>query len=439
MVFKCHIKGHQQEAAKEAELDDGDATPQPETPESDDSADVVSTDFRSLSSMADHWPWSSVLVKTIWLGIFLVIFQVGIGKVVTLFLSWLNEKLNGYSLGVVTLLFVIIGLLMFLLPPVPGVPVYVSGGIIITNSAWKVMDFSLALLYSSVICWLIKLLAIFCQQKLIGEGLGNAVAIRAMVGVNSPAIRAIKLILEEPGIKMGKVCILCGGPDWPTSVLTGILKLSVVEMLFASMPVFFLIMPCVASGALLLRASEGAKWVSAGSLALTGASMMQGSAALLAVYFIQQVLNHRIDEINAMENDEEVEKLDKATAEKNAAYLRVTDWHAANFPKFWKGLLFIGMLSMATCCYIFFFFSSSCFVPFKVTDSIGVTFGGNPVNIIRTNGWVAMGFCVFSYLCLIIFNRMATSKAARSKGPAPGKAIASNRSIEVKGTKKIIM
>ena len=30
--------------------------------------------------------------------------------------------------------------------------------------------------------------------------------------------------LKRPGLDMGKVGILCGGPDWPTSVLTGLLK-----------------------------------------------------------------------------------------------------------------------------------------------------------------------------------------------------------------------
>jgi hypothetical protein len=35
-------------------------------------------------------------------------------------------------------MFVGIGLGMFLLPPVPGVPVYISGGIIVTSSFMKV-------------------------------------------------------------------------------------------------------------------------------------------------------------------------------------------------------------------------------------------------------------------------------------------------------------
>lgn len=42
---------------------------------------------------------------------------------------------------------------------------------------------------------------------------------RAKLGVNSTTMRAIKVLLSDPAaLTMGKVCILVGGPDWPTSV-----------------------------------------------------------------------------------------------------------------------------------------------------------------------------------------------------------------------------
>ena len=53
-----------------------------------------------------------------------------------------------------------------------------------------------------------------------------------MVGVDPPneTMTSIKAILQEDGLSMGKVMILVGGPDWPTSVLTGLLKLSYLKM-----------------------------------------------------------------------------------------------------------------------------------------------------------------------------------------------------------------
>ena len=63
------------------------------------------------------------------------------------------------------------------------------------------------------------------QQAGIGERMADNVNVKCLVGVNSISIKAIGYILSKPGLSVPKVAILCGGPDWPTSVLTGILKL----------------------------------------------------------------------------------------------------------------------------------------------------------------------------------------------------------------------
>ena len=114
-------------------------------------------------------------------------------------------------LGATTGIFFFIGLGMFLLPPVPGVPVYFTGGVILVKSAEPVMGFGAALGFTIGICFLIKLCAIAIQQKAIGEGCGaNSVWVRNVVGVNSLSIRAIKLILERPGLNLSHLrCLYC--------------------------------------------------------------------------------------------------------------------------------------------------------------------------------------------------------------------------------------
>lgn len=54
---------------------------------------------------------------------------------------------------------------------------------------------------------------------------------------------------------MVKIGILCGGPDWPTSVLCGIMRLELIPILIGTFPVFFLIIPTVITGALTYMAS----------------------------------------------------------------------------------------------------------------------------------------------------------------------------------------
>jgi hypothetical protein len=83
------------------------------------------------------WRWSSVLCKSMWWGVAVMCLVVGITKVVTVFLSWLNFVLSSLPSGVVVGLFYAIGLSMFLNPAIPGVPVYLSGGVIVVS---KLLD-----------------------------------------------------------------------------------------------------------------------------------------------------------------------------------------------------------------------------------------------------------------------------------------------------------
>ena len=66
---------------------------------------------------------------------------------------------------------------------------------------------------------------------MFGVLLGKNVFVRQVVGVNSPMIKTMKLILGKPGFGVAKVAILVGGPDWPTSVLCGIMGLPLAPVL----------------------------------------------------------------------------------------------------------------------------------------------------------------------------------------------------------------
>ena len=71
------------------------------------------------------------------------------------------------------------------------------------------------------------------------------------------------------------MCILCGGPDWPTSVLCGILKLSVWQTLIGLTPVILLTAPTAIAGAFQLKQSLGGTWSSGATLLLAFCSMIQ--------------------------------------------------------------------------------------------------------------------------------------------------------------------
>jgi hypothetical protein len=71
-----------------------------------------------------------------------------------------------------------------------------------------------SILYAFVFCMVLKLLSALGQMYVFGVPLGQVVAVRRAVGVNSQLVRSMKLVLSEPGMSMAKVSILTGGPDW---------------------------------------------------------------------------------------------------------------------------------------------------------------------------------------------------------------------------------
>lgn len=351
--------------------------------------------------MIKKWPFTNLFKKIGFIGIVYYVMMIGISKFVMVFLSWLNGTLSVLPLGTVIGIFYGTGLFMFLLPPVPGVPVYVLGGVVLVNSFKRAgYSFGVGLFAVTMICWAIKLNAVAMQQKLIGGQMSGSLYVRKTVAVNSIAIKAIKKILSAPGLGIDKVAILCGGPDWPTSVLTGILRLSVFKMLFGSLPVVFLVFPCVMSGAFVnnpcscdsppcqiteempnptCQTMEDTKALQSlfkgmATVSLLLASMVQSMALFAAGYFIETAASkHRELLLNDPEfkNDPEVEVADAIDAKQKRISDAATVWKRV--PGCQKCNLIFMFLETMFYCIAFGTVASWCFVSFEVTDSIGYT------------------------------------------------------------------
>lgn len=368
-----------------------------------------------------HWNWTSILVKMMWISIIYLTIFVGIGKMVTIFMSWLNGELESFSLGVVVVLFLIVGITMFLLPPVPGVPVYLAGGIIIVAKGQDTLSYWGAIAFMVGLGFILKMMAIVMQQKLIGEQLGKYVYIRELVGINSRTVKTIRLILQQKGLKLNKVSILIGGPDWPTSVLTGILKLDVFDMLYSSSPVIILIAPCVIAAAFFLKEDES--WKVAGTIALTVAGAVQFISMLIAAYYLEKFGNEHQDEIDNIPDDEEVKIRNEKAIYGRYIKKQVTHWLPQTYPTVWNIidewqnkkisiLMKINLVWGAFCgcisCYIALFIGQKSFETFEVTDTIDDKLDGNVWNVVKMPlGWICIGFLGGNILSLIIHGRWA--------------------------------
>jgi hypothetical protein len=157
-----------------------------------------------LNSVA-NWPWASVLSKVIYWGAGFLLLVVGVGKVTTVFLSWLNEALSEFSVVAVVLIFMATGLTMFLCPVIPGIPVYITAGLVVTRRAMDDYGFWTGVAIATCTAWSIKMLSVIVQHKLFGERLSTYVYVRSIVEVNSVQTRAMSKILAVPGFTWAKV------------------------------------------------------------------------------------------------------------------------------------------------------------------------------------------------------------------------------------------
>ncbi len=391
-----------------------------------DSDDIFTTRTRRQINQLKSWDRARVYTFAVYWGIFFMVMQVLVAKLTVVFLSWLIEQTANFGLGIVTAILVGVGVAMFLLPPVPGVPVYLTLGIVLPAQGHKTLGWVGSIAYSIAIGLLLKLFSSALQQKMIGENLSRYVRVRQFVGVNSTLMKAMRLVLSQDGLSVPKVAILIGGPDWPTSVLCGIMRLSLPQIILGTTPVVFLIFPTCVTGALLYMASlkdesGNAEFSWAGTISTITASLtalVQFGSMIVAAYYLEQTADKRVDDVSAIEDDAEVKKADDEAAYLNKCYREVTQWN--DIPVFPKLLMRFSLACIVTSCYIFQLFSSLCFTEHTLTDSIDDNLQGNVGNLFLPLGWIATGLFVASVVLLYVFTSWGKTKAKmKAKGTAP--------------------
>jgi len=272
---------------------------------------LMTSQLRSMAA----WPWFEILS---WAASWAIIFGwVLSGYVITLayliFASLIYFLKYQASLHwmVVSVIFFFFGEFMFLNPAIPGPAVYLTAGVllvpIMVDADEPTGDIIPPLMWACGLCYIMKLVAHVGQQKIFGETLGSKPSVRSLVSPNSTTMRAIRYVLEQRGLSIGKLLVLCGGPDWPTSVLCGLLKLNMWQMLLGLTPMIFFIAPSVAAGAFQYYGPNwGGVWDSLSAFLIQFVLVLAAALMGLALYFIDQASTHHADELAAYPLDEEV-------------------------------------------------------------------------------------------------------------------------------------
>jgi len=401
----------------------------------DKNAGVVTVRAKKQLTKMRSWDRAKVLTYAIYWGIAFMIFNVLVATLTVVFLSWMIEKTAGLGLVAVTAIMCAVGVMMFLLPPVPGVPVYLTLGIVLPAQGHETLGWAGSILYATGVGLVLKLFSSALQQKGIGQNLSHYVKVRQFVSINSTLMKAMHLVLGSGGLSVSKVAILIGGPDWPTSVLCGIMRLSLLQIMLGTLPIVFLIFPTCLTGALMYMASlqtdaGNAEFPWAGpvsTLTASSTALVQFGSMIVAAYYLEQASDNRADEVNAIEDDKEVKEADEKDEHIRKCYETVTHWNAV--PIWSKLILIFSLASITASCYMVQFFSSMCFADHSLTDSIYDNLGGNVGNLFLPLGWASVALFLASIILLNIFSSWGKQQA--KKLAASGKIIPLNNSSDL--------
>jgi hypothetical protein len=254
-----------------------------------------------------------------------------------IFFAWLISQLSLLPSPAVAVIFALIGVAMFMIPVVPGPAVYLASGVLLTpilEKEWggvssigascnitaleteteteATYHFWVAALCACLMSYALKMVAHVAEQKLIGEPFRKSVKIRSMVGVNSRTMKAANYILKSKGINMGKVMLLCFGPDWPTSVLAGLLGANCWQCVLALTPMLLCTTPATLMGAFMTK--TGTMYDTLFQVATLATLMTQAGGMALMARALQKVYTDHSKEIEAIPNDEEVAAYEAAQA-----------------------------------------------------------------------------------------------------------------------------
>lgn len=280
------------------------------------------------------------------------------------------------------------------------------------------------------------------QQVVIGERMGHSVTVRAFVGYNSLTMRAIRHILAQPGWSAGKLCILVGGPDWPTCVACGILKLKLLPILLGNTPQVLNIFAVTVAGGFQLRKAEGGLWLTLSSLMLGIASASLILIFAGAAHYIElAALNHR-EALEALPRDAAVDALDAQREAKRREYAEATAWaHPERPVPLWMRLNLVCAAALQIgSVYAAQLLGKRCFAPFEMTDSIEDELGGDWTNLFTPLGRVVLLLWAISCAQLAIFSawawlRVRETRRGAQSGPAEiaPSEVAARHSQQVQG------
>jgi len=260
-------------------------------------------------------------------------------------------------------------------------------------------------------------LVALCGQYYIGVCVGQSLRVQQFLGVDKEGMRALEKLLKQPGLSLPKVAILVGGPDWPTSVICGIIQNGVAQCLIGTLPIIFCLAPCVLSGAFLVSpitdnlSSEKSSWNTLAAVTALVSAGVQLVAMMAAGYYIEEMLVKHGDELRAYrEEHRPVMELTAREAASVDAFHYATNFSRLSF--FMKLLLLSSVTLMLITAFVLMMLAGSCFRTFTISSSIDAPWAeeglnGDVASLLTPFGWAVLGGWGFALILHLAFGYLA--------------------------------
>ena len=185
---------------------------------------------------------------------------------------------------------------------------------------------------------------------------------------------------------------------------------SLLRIMIGNMPVLVLYLGYTTiAGALQLKvgscggdgaaASDSSSWGLLNSMFLALAFVSMLCTSLSAVYYMEQTVLTKREELDAMPIDEEVEELERLDRAKEEAYAAVTDWN--HLSTLSKVSIVVAAVSGVLSCQLGAVLSQRSFESFSVSCPVAVK------DVVKPTGWVSVGLIVVCTIFTSIFRSIA--------------------------------
>ena len=195
-------------------------------------------------------PWNIIAENVIILCVVYHLFMGGANVFLVVLLAMFRKAMAELAYGAAICLFAIVGLLLLMLPIVPGATVYVAAGAILVapdaGDGWPSVAGSIVI--ACLIAWVLKIASVLLLYRLGSYFGSTSLRVKLLFHVHYPVMRCLEIVLNTPW-DPAAIAILVSGPDWPIAFLTGVLRIDVKVLLRNLAPTILYIVPCVLMGA----------------------------------------------------------------------------------------------------------------------------------------------------------------------------------------------